>query len=186
MTVSPSKSAAIHFTCFRNLKSFWYVAKSSFDNWCFQLLDLKKRILFQVVRKIGKPFKPSAFQVRCAGFKGVLTLDPRLLGKQAIFRKSMCKFDSFHRRLEVLQTSRPQVVFLNHQVIMLLSNQGVPDEVFIKLQNDMLDKLSGKRMTSRDSSQKTSDLERMITSSYLVLTYYMEKSEKLRFESENV
>ena len=69
---------------------------------------------------------------------------------------------------------------------MLLSNQGVPDEVFIKLQNDMLDKLSGKRMTSRDSSQKTSDLERMITSSYLVLTFYKEKSEKLRFESENV
>ena len=46
---------------------------------------------------------------------------------------------------------------------MLLSNLGVPDEVFIKLQNDMLDKLSGKKMTSRDASQKTSDLERMIT-----------------------
>ena len=46
---------------------------------------------------------------------------------------------------------------------MLLSNLGVPDEVFIKLQNDMLDKLSGERMRSRDSSQKTSDLERMIT-----------------------
>ena len=165
MTVSPSKSSAIHFTCFRNLKSFWYVAKSSFDNWSFQLVDLKKRILFQVVRKIGKPFKPSAFQVRCAGYKGVLTLDPRLPGKQAIFRKSMCKFDSFHRRLEVLQTSRPQVVFLNHQVIMLLSNLGVPDEVFIKLQNDMLDKLSGERMRSRDSNQKTSDPDRMITSS---------------------
>ena len=56
----------------------------------------------------------------------------------------MHKFESFHRRLEVLQTSRPQVVYLNHQVIMLLSNLGVPDEVFIKLQNDMLDKLAGK------------------------------------------
>ena len=48
---------------------------------------------------------------------------------------------------------------------MLLSNQGVPDEVFIKLQNDMLDKLSGERMRSRDSNQKTSDPDRMITSS---------------------
>ena len=55
----------------------------------------------------------------------------------------MCKFDSFHRRLEVLQTSRPQVVYLNHQVIMLLSNLGVPDEVFIDLQSKMLDRLAG-------------------------------------------
>ena len=56
----------------------------------------------------------------------------------------MYKFESFHRRLEVLQTSRPQAVYLNHQVIMLLSNLGVPDEVFIQLQNNMLDQLAGK------------------------------------------
>ena len=62
----------------------------------------------------------------------------------------MCKFESFHRRLEVLQTSRPQAVYLNHQVIMLLSNLGVPDEVFIQLQNDMLDRLAGKLEKTRD------------------------------------
>ena len=97
----------------------------------------------QVVKKIAKPFKPSAFQIRFAGYKGVLALDPSLPGKRAVFRPSMRKFESFHRRLEVLQTSRPQAVYLNHQVIMLLSNLGVPDEVFIQLQNDMLDKLAG-------------------------------------------
>ena len=75
----------------------------------------------------------------------------------------MSKFDSFHRRLEILLTSRPQAVFLNHQVIMLLSNLGVPDEVFIKLQNDVLDKLAGKRMRSIDSCQKMFAQERMIT-----------------------
>lgn len=100
---------------------------------------------FQVVKKIAKPFVPSAFQIRFAGYKGVLALDPRLSGKQAFFRPSMCKFESFHRRLEVLQTSRPQAVFLNHQVIMLLSNLGVPDEVFIGLQNDMLERLAGEQ-----------------------------------------
>ena len=73
----------------------------------------------------------------------MLTLDPTLLGKTARFRPSMRKFESSHRRLEVLQTSRPQAVFLNHQLIMLLSNLGVPDDVFIKLQRDMLDKLAG-------------------------------------------
>ena len=97
----------------------------------------------QVVKKIAKPFKPSAFQIRFAGYKGVLALDPSLPGKRAVFRPSMHKFKSDHRRLEVLQTSRPQAVYLNHQVIMLLSNLGVPDEVFIQLQNDVLDKLAG-------------------------------------------
>ena len=71
-------------------------------------------------------------------------MDPRLTGKQVFFRPSMCKFESFHNRLEVLQTSRPQAVYLNHQVIMLLSNRGVPDEVFIRLQSEMLEKLAGK------------------------------------------
>ena len=87
---------------------------------------------------------PSAIQIRFAGCKGVLTLDPTLPEKKAVFRPSMRKFESPHRRLEVLQTSRPQVVFLNHQLIMLLSNLGVPDEVFLNLQRAMLDRLAGK------------------------------------------
>lgn len=66
---------------------------------------------------IGKTFKPSAFQIRFAGCKGVLALDPSLPGKKAYFRKSMTKFYSEHRRLEVISTSRPQAVYLNHQVI---------------------------------------------------------------------
>ena len=100
----------------------------------------------QVVKKIAKTFEPSALQIRFAGFKGVLALDPTTPGKHAVFRQSMRKFESAHRRLEILQTSRPQVVYLNHQVVMLLSNQGVPDEVFISLQKDMLDKLAGKEV----------------------------------------
>lgn len=57
----------------------------------------------------------------------------------------MRKFESSHRRLEVLHTSRAQVVFLNHQLIMLLSNLGIPDDVFMNLQRNMLDKLAGER-----------------------------------------
>lgn len=57
-------------------------------------------------------------------------------------RPSMRKFESNHRRLEVLQTSRPQAVYLNHQLIMLLSNLGVPDDVFIGHQQKMLDGLA--------------------------------------------
>ena len=62
-----------------------------------------------------------------------------------MFRPSMRKFESTHRRLEVLLTSHPQVVFLNHQLVMLLSNLGIPDDVFMNLQRNMLDKLAGER-----------------------------------------
>ena len=103
----------------------------------------------QVAKEISLDFLPSAIQIRFAGCKGVLTLDPTLPDKTAVFRPSMRKFESPHRRLEVLQTSRPQAVFLNHQLIMLLSNLGVPDEVFMSLQRAMLDKLAGKKMTFR-------------------------------------
>ena len=65
----------------------------------------------------------------------------------------MRKFESSHRRLEVLQTSRAQVVFLNHQLIMLLSNLGIPDDVFMNLQRNMLDKLAGES-EGRKSGEK--------------------------------
>ena len=100
----------------------------------------------QVVKTLGKDFIPSAYQIRFAGYKGVLSEDPTLPGKTACFRQSMRKFESPHRRLEVIQTSRPQAVYLNHQLIMLLSNLGVPDAVFAKLQCDALDRLAGKNM----------------------------------------
>ena len=66
----------------------------------------------------------------------------------------MRKFESSHRRIEVLQTSRPQAVFLNHQLIILLSNLGIPDDVFMKLQRDMLDRLAGENVNNRSVSNR--------------------------------
>ena len=103
-------------------------------------------IIFQVAKNLQKPFIPSAFQVRFAGYKGVLVCDPTLTGKTAKFRPSMRKFKSNHQRLEVTNTSRPQPVYLNHQVIMLLSNLGVSDEIFLSMQKEMLHKLGGKTL----------------------------------------
>ena len=91
---------------------------------------------------IDKKIPPSAFQIRFAGYKGVLTTDPRIPDNLIQLRTSMRKFQSDHRRLEVLQTSRPQAVYLNHQLIMLLSNLGVPDDVFLRHQEKMLDALA--------------------------------------------
>jgi hypothetical protein len=40
--------------------------------------------------------------------------------------------------LFVLQASRRKPGFLNRQVILLLSNLGIPDDAFLKYQGDML------------------------------------------------
>lgn len=92
---------------------------------------------------VGKPLHTSALQIRFAGCKGVLCVDRNLRESQVCVRPSMKKFESPHRRLELLQTSRPQAVYLNQQTIMLLSNLGVPDEIFLNLQRKMLDSLAG-------------------------------------------
>ena len=109
---------------------------------------LTKNLFFflsmQVCLRVGKPASRSALQIRFAGCKGVLCVDPRLRGLQICIRPSMKKFESPHRRLELLQTSRPQAVYLNQQTIMLLSNLGVPDEIFLHLQKRMLDSLAGR------------------------------------------
>ncbi|XP_044182237.1 uncharacterized protein LOC114966062 isoform X2 [Acropora millepora] len=119
--------------------------KTSDGSYCFSdgVGRISQSLAQQVAKTIALDVTPSAIQIRFAGFKGVLALDPTLSGKTAVFRPSMRKFESPHRRLEVLQTSRPQPVFLNHQLIILLSSLGIPDEVFMNLQRRMLDRLAG-------------------------------------------
>ncbi|GBG74512.1 hypothetical protein CBR_g18922 [Chara braunii] len=94
---------------------------------------------------------PSAFQVRFAGYKGVVAVDPRqgtdnrdlhpsFKGKLAL-RKSMKKFESVHCDLEVLNCSKFMPCYLNRQIIMLLSTSGVPDHIFDTMQSEMLEQL---------------------------------------------
>ncbi|XP_001631543.2 uncharacterized protein LOC5511133 isoform X2 [Nematostella vectensis] len=110
---------------------------------------ISSQLARKVTIKIGKDFIPSAFQIRYAGCKGVLAVDKSLGEKQLFCRPSMRKFQSSHRRLEVLQTSRPQAVYLNHQVIMLLSNLGISDDVFMSLLEKTLDNLGGTLLDER-------------------------------------
>ncbi|KRZ44665.1 putative RNA-dependent RNA polymerase 1, partial [Trichinella pseudospiralis] len=65
---------------------------------------------------------PSAFQIRYAGFKGMLCVDPRLEGDvKMVFRRSMHKFrtEGVHT-LEIVKHSQPCEVNLNRPLIMIL------------------------------------------------------------------
>lgn len=92
-------------------------------------------------------FAPSAYQIRYAGFKGVVAVWPPGPGQEdrgtrrMSLRPSMRKFESTHTVLEVVSWTKFQPAFLNRQIITLLTTLGVPDDAFWQLQEAMLGKL---------------------------------------------
>lgn len=112
------------------------------DEYCFT--DGIGRISTKLAEKVANELNispvPSAFQIRFGGCKGVVAQDPTL-GNNAdvlVIRKSMHKFKSDSNNLEILEVTRPGRLHLNRQVITLLSGLGIPDHVFINLQEKML------------------------------------------------
>ncbi|WOK99134.1 putative RNA-dependent RNA polymerase SHL2 [Canna indica] len=86
--------------------------------------------------------KPSAYQIRYAGCKGVVAVWPgNGDGIRLSLRPSMNKFESNHTMLEVVSWTRFQAGFLNRQIVTLLSSLKVPDNVFSRMQDLMILKL---------------------------------------------
>ncbi|CAF1065628.1 unnamed protein product [Adineta steineri] len=80
---------------------------------------------------------PSAYQIRVAGCKGMVAIDPEstLNDYYISVRGSMIKFPSDDWNLEICEFARPMTLTLNNQVIRLLSDLGNHDDVFIAFQN---------------------------------------------------
>ncbi|KAJ4951773.1 hypothetical protein NE237_028605 [Protea cynaroides] len=86
---------------------------------------------------------PSAYQIRYAGCKGVITCWPgQDDGILLSLRRSMNKFDSRHTVLEVISWTRFQPGFLNRQIITLLSALDVSDDMFSRMQDTMISNLN--------------------------------------------
>ncbi|CAF3845173.1 unnamed protein product [Rotaria sordida] len=95
----------------------------------------------EVAEKIGLSSDiPSVFQIRMAGCKGVLMIDPESSDKDYYvkIRESMVKFPSDDWTLNICDYSRPMPLSLNNQIIRLLSDLGNKFAVFESLQNRML------------------------------------------------
>ncbi|CAG8492602.1 4569_t:CDS:2 [Acaulospora colombiana] len=91
---------------------------------------------------------PSVFQIRFGGVKiylneqsnkGVVSVDRNLQGDVLCIRPSQTKFDApVSRNLEICKTVRnPLAGHLNRQIIVILESLGVPNDVFMELQDSM-------------------------------------------------
>eukprot|EP00898_Chlorokybus_atmophyticus_P003162 jgi/Chlat1/3847/Chrsp26S03977 len=103
--------------------------------------DLVDRIVAKLHPRSLRP-KPSAFQIRFRGYKGVVSLKPTATSILGL-RPSMKKFDSDVPDFEVIQSADFWPGFLNRQIILLLSAAGIPDSVFQELQNQVVARLDG-------------------------------------------
>lgn len=85
---------------------------------------------------------PCAYQIRYAGYKGVVACWPATNdGPRLHLRPSMKKFESNHTILEICSWTRFQPGFLNRQIITLLSALEVQDGVFWRMQEMMVSRL---------------------------------------------
>ncbi|KUJ21239.1 rna-dependent rna polymerase-like protein [Mollisia scopiformis] len=99
--------------------------------------------------------KPTCFQIRFQGAKGMISLDNRLEGERVHLRPSMIKFEgSTSVDIELCgSNARPLPMFLNRQVIKILEDMGVDDHWFLDLQSQEIERLRNITSTAANAAK---------------------------------
>ncbi|GBM42197.1 RNA-dependent RNA polymerase 1 [Araneus ventricosus] len=104
--------------------------------------EVRKALNTRLLNRVDESrphYKPSAFQIRFKGCKGMVVENPHLKGRQLAIRPSMKKFScDSSNLLEIVKISAPRGLFLNRPLITILEQLGVQANVFLKLQKDMV------------------------------------------------
>ncbi|KAG1890753.1 RNA dependent RNA polymerase-domain-containing protein [Suillus subluteus] len=95
--------------------------------------------------------KPSAYQIRFLGFKGVVAIDKQLKGIQLCLRESMNKFKDHGEEYAMIEIARPVVKpntpHLNRPLVTVLEDRGASKDTFMELQQ----KVVAEARTAHDS-----------------------------------
>ncbi|KAG1741976.1 RNA dependent RNA polymerase-domain-containing protein [Suillus lakei] len=95
--------------------------------------------------------KPSAYQIRFLGFKGVVAVDKELKGVHLCLRESMNKFKDHGEEFAMIEIARPVVKpntpHLNRPLITVLEDRGASKDTFLELQQ----KVVAEARTAHDS-----------------------------------
>ncbi|CAI6337736.1 unnamed protein product [Periconia digitata] len=120
---------------------------------------------------------PSLFQFRLGGCKGVLALDPKITGRVVHIRPSQYKFEAQNVGLEIIRASALAVACFNRQLIIILSALGVPDTMFTRKQQEMvnyLERATKEESTALEKLQRNIDLnETSLTMAGMILDGFM-------------
>ena len=100
---------------------------------------------------LGFHLKPSAYQFRMGGCKGVLTVWPDAKKSEVHIRKSQEKFVSQFNGLEIIRCAQFATATLNRQTITILSSLGVRNEAFVGLLDKHLTAHTKAEIDSRDA-----------------------------------
>lgn len=120
-----------------------------------------KAVLEEIWKKysLARGLKPTVLQIRFQGAKGVISLDTRLEGAALRLRPSMIKFGgTTAANIEICGAAiKPLPMYLNRQLIKILEDLHVPDQAFLDLQTEAVERL---RMTTLSAVNAASFLER--------------------------
>ncbi|KAJ4959767.1 hypothetical protein NE237_019677 [Protea cynaroides] len=90
-----------------------------------------------IAQECGLSHTPSAFQIRYGGYKGVIAVDRNSFRKLSL-RRSMLKFHSTDRMLNITKWSVSMPCYLNREIISLLSTLGIEDEKIELMQREQI------------------------------------------------
>ncbi|QSZ33846.1 hypothetical protein DSL72_005419 [Monilinia vaccinii-corymbosi] len=128
--------------------------------------------------------KPTCFQIRYQGAKGMISLDTRLPGYCLRLRDSMIKFGgSLSNDLEICGGAyKPLPMYLNRQFIKILEDLGVKPEYFMKLQRKEVSRL---RAITANPINASTFLYRKKVGDVALLSYLTEHCSSLGLDFRN-
>ncbi|KAG0643426.1 RNA dependent RNA polymerase-domain-containing protein [Tuber brumale] len=124
--------------------------------------------------------RPTVFQIRFAGAKGVVSLDTRLVGDKFCLRPSMIKFrGSSDRNIEICNSADWLPMYLNRPLIKVLEDIGVDESTFMTLQKEAIEEL---RQSTTSVANAANFLKRQrIASTAIRLPWVIESLNNLGF-----